>query len=206
MRTIGSRTADRPESPSSAAVTAALACAPSLAEPVSSRTDSGSSPGGDARGGGLDQQRALPRAGPTEQAHGAAQTGLGQHGGRQCGAWRGHGRNDTTGVRQVTRRAGWQHRRRDLSAARIPLRPGRACPGPARPRPDGVRQALGASLAAHLPEVEHAGPRPARPRPVVVGRAVDDRRQRRRAGRADRRRGRRARWWWWATPSAARSR
>ena len=171
---------------SSADVMAARACAPSRAEPVSSRTDSGSVARGDVRGGGLDQQGALAGARAADHPHHAAHSRFGERGRRQIGVRCGH--------------VGMTPRGSDKSTATCLLAASHSrvatvctCTATAQPGRPSVLAIHG--LTGHgqrWQTLAHAAPArchdrrtgSARPRPVVVGGAVDARRQRRGTCRA----------------------
>ena len=135
VRTSGSRTTARSPALSSVAVIAALACAPRRAEPVSSRTDSGSASGCDVCGGGVDQQGALAGAWPAQHAHRAAHARLGQRGRSELGVWCGHVGMTPRGSDKTGRtRPAWPASTRvePSRLARPPLRP---CPARRRSWP-----------------------------------------------------------------------
>ena len=78
VRTSGSRTTARLPACSRAEVIAARACVPSRAEPVSSRTDSGSAPSAMWAAAVSISARVLPVPGPPSTPHHTANTGFGQ--------------------------------------------------------------------------------------------------------------------------------
>ena len=192
MRTSGSRTTARhgsPERATRAARTSAhcASAAASRAEPVSSRTDSGSAPAAMCAAAASTSSVLLPGARTAEHADRAAQP-------------RARARRPPAHVRRAAQRIGvghvgmtprgsdkfagcWHHEPRDAAPPRAPLRPA----GPAQVL--AVHGLTGHGrrwrTLSHPPSGRRRGrrARSARPRPFVVGGAVDHRRQRRRTGR-----------------------